>query len=917
MNKAGGPNHYGTVVLNGANTFSGGVDFGGGSGTLALGHRSALGTGELRLTTNSGGAFFRIDQNLTGANAIPNPVRYFGTLSGAVSPPPSVSGIVVGGTTFTVGSTTNLAPGQVVSGGGFPLNTRITAINGNVVTVSRPLSVANGFNLDARSYNGAGGGLTVFTGAHPVEFSGPYSLTSSNSNLANATQTLRVANTGGVILSGVVRQETVRFDGAPIAPAQVASLIKTGPHSLTLTNANAYTGTTSVLEGALYINGDQTASTGAVTVSATAGSTVSFTTAVGSTILTGNSTGLVVGQSVSGPDIPAGSFITAVNGTTSITLPQPATAAGTVDYTLGAVTGTLGGSGIVGGSTTINAGAFLTPGPAANTPGNLRFNQALTLSAGATSVFDLDGTTRGSSYDAVDVTGTLTYGGTLILDLGATQPTETSYAVFNAGSRAGSLAKVDIAGAYGSGSLTLDGGGIWSGLVGTGAFRFEESTGVLTVSAPLTAVDFWRYDTFPGSTAASGPGANGGDPDGDGVSNLLEYAFGSQATTSDLAQAPAYAVANVGGQNYLTVSFRRALSATDVTLGVQASGDASTWVDLDPLGAHLVSRTVSGSSETIVVRDSTAIGTGPATRFLRLKVSTASGSAPVTSTPGVYLATAAPASSDTLNSAGVGRPAVYAGRLAGVNGSELSVAGSPGWTANAFAPQAGQTYFVRLRSGTLKGHYFTVTGNGANALTVETAGLALDAIQAGDLFEVAPYWTLGTLYPAAQLGTGFLPSNSVARQTELLVYSPDLIGTNRAPSASYFFFNGAWRRVGAAVSVSFNDTVLPPDSYLLHRNRAAATVLARVGRVFDGALGTVLATDATRANDNHLALAHPRPVTLAASNLVESGAFAPATACWCSPEVASATTAPRPRCTSTATARGGKSARRPTPTSAE
>ncbi len=118
----------------------------------------------------------------------------------------------------------------------------------------------------------------------------------------------------------------------------VSSLVKTGAGTMVLSGANTYTGTTTVSEGALAINGST--STGDVTV-------------------TGSGTRLM-------------------------------------------------GTGTIGGDTTIGEGAIHAPG---NSVGIETFTGDLTYSSG--SIFEWEmattpgTTTRGTDYDAVNVTGTL------------------------------------------------------------------------------------------------------------------------------------------------------------------------------------------------------------------------------------------------------------------------------------------------------------------------------------------------------------------------------------------------------------------------------------------------------------------------------------------------------------------------------
>lgn len=242
-----------------------------------------------------------------------------------------------------------------------------------------------------------------------------------------------------------------------------------------------------------------------------------------------------------------------------------------------------------------------------------------------------------------------------------------------------------------------------------------------------------------------------------------------------------------------------------------------------------------------------------------------------TSEPVGALVRSAAANTDTLVSVSFSRPPAARGVIASVSGSTLTASGSPGWTTNAFLTSA--THYVRMLSGTHRGQFFVVTGNGASTITVDSAGLNLSLIAAGDTFEVTPFWTLGTLFPASAAGTSFTSSPNPANLgTQLLFYSHATVATNRAPSTTYFFMNGAWRRTGDALTTSFDNTIIFPDMFFVVRNRAAATSLTQLGRVQPVGLGTLLeGGNSTSRNDNIVAIAHPVNMTLGQLGLVASG----------------------------------------------
>jgi hypothetical protein len=75
------------------------------------------------------------------------------------------------------------------------------------------------------------------------------------------------------------------------------------------------------------------------------------------------------------------------------------------------------------------------------------------------------------------------------------------------------------------------------------------------------------------------------DPDGDGLTNLLEYAFGFDPREPEEDGEPQPGFVTVDGVRYLAITFRRNLAAADVVYTPQATSDLRTWeVGLIPVG---------------------------------------------------------------------------------------------------------------------------------------------------------------------------------------------------------------------------------------------------------------------------------------------------------------------------------------------
>ncbi|MET0263787.1 MAG: hypothetical protein ABW223_12865, partial [Rariglobus sp.] len=139
--------------------------------------------------------------------------------------------------------------------------------------------------------------------------------------------------------------------------------------------------------------------------------------------------------------------------------------------------------------------------------------------------------------------------------------------------------------------------------------------------ATFTALNFTDAELAAG--LITGPGA---DPDGDGLSNLFEYAFGVNPRVADAAGVgPAI---TVNGANHLVIVFRRVVSATDLVYTVESSTNLTTWTPIARSAGGAAVMNLGGAQSvveagaglrTVTVTDALPV-TGPGSRFLRLTV---------------------------------------------------------------------------------------------------------------------------------------------------------------------------------------------------------------------------------------------------------------------------------------------------------
>ena len=145
------------------------------------------------------------------------------------------------------------------------------------------------------------------------------------------------------------------------------------------------------------------------------------------------------------------------------------------------------------------------------------------------------------------------------------------------------------------------------------------STQVTVTEPPFGA---WQFTNFgavgTNDPAVSGPGA---DPDGDSMSNLLEYAFNRDPKVPGGGlPGPAVEVDPNDGQSHLTLVFECRLPPLDLIYHAEISTDLSTWSE-DPALIQLDPPVSDGNgiTESVKARGVAPIGAGPR-QCLRVRV---------------------------------------------------------------------------------------------------------------------------------------------------------------------------------------------------------------------------------------------------------------------------------------------------------
>ncbi|QJE95153.1 autotransporter-associated beta strand repeat-containing protein [Luteolibacter luteus] len=310
-------------------------------------------------------------------------------------------------------------------------------------------------------------------------------------------------------------------------------------------------------------------------------------------------------------------------GAGTLTLTQPASFTGPLNVNAGtlvanstlaqtattvAAGATLGGSFVTAGPVTVNG--TLAPGTSVGTASG---SASLTLAAGSTfaaQIADWNGV-AGTGYDTADfasVSITATSGNKLTVHVDATGLTN-----FSETARDFVIASADSAPAgLSAGNWQVNA----SGFAGTGTWSLAVDGNNLVLSYEPGASGYGTWISgFPGLSDNS----TSGDPDWDGISNLMEYALNGQPGTSSTQILPT----TINGGGNLSFSFvRRTESKGDTTQVFQYGPNLTAWTDVAIPASSSGNVTITPDSpgpglETVVV---TVANESNSILFARLKV---------------------------------------------------------------------------------------------------------------------------------------------------------------------------------------------------------------------------------------------------------------------------------------------------------
>jgi uncharacterized repeat protein (TIGR01451 family) len=383
------------------------------------------------ITLGAGGL---ADSSAAGTNTISFAVSFAATRTVTVSN---------AGATLTISGVISGAGGLTKSGAGTVVlsaantYTGVTTINGGAIAIAADAGLGS-------APGAASPGKIVFGGG-----------------TLRTTATFTLAANRGIALTG---PGTISTDPATTLTyggiiAGAGSLTKTGTGTLLLSGVNSYTGATTVSAGTLRLG--TTNSIGSATaVTVAAGATFDhggFSDVIGSLAGAGTVTSVAAGAvtlTAGGNNSTTtfsgviqdgtGTVALTKTGTGTLILSGANTYSGTTTASAGTLLvngtqassavsvngGTLGGTGTVGAISSTAAGGAVAPGQAG--PGILRSGNVSWNSGSPTFVVELNGTTAGSGYDQLNVTGTVNLSGAALSGtMGFSPATGTSFTIIN------------------------------------------------------------------------------------------------------------------------------------------------------------------------------------------------------------------------------------------------------------------------------------------------------------------------------------------------------------------------------------------------------------------------------------------------------------------------------------------------------
>jgi autotransporter-associated beta strand protein len=302
---------------------------------------------------------------------------------------------------------------------------------------------------------------------------------------------------------------------------------------------------------------------------------------------------------------------------------------------VGAGTMTLAGANTYTGATTVSAGTLVIAGTHTSAvtvgnggtlihPGSITGNVIVqsggldapasgsslrsitgnfSLNSGGTLRLRLNGSTAGTQYDQVVVSGTVTLGGALDVICGSNLAPGSTFRILD---KAGTTTTATTFTGKAENSTFVSAEGY--------TFRINYNSGTsndIVLTLITTPIEQWRFTNY-GSVLNTGTALDALDGDGDGISNLLEYATKMNPAANDVVPQTATKSAST-----IDFVYTKNKSATDVTYIVEWSDTLLNDWSTVGISAPTV---LSDNGTTQQIKVTLPAGSSVTKRFVHLKV---------------------------------------------------------------------------------------------------------------------------------------------------------------------------------------------------------------------------------------------------------------------------------------------------------
>jgi hypothetical protein len=364
--------------------------------------------------------------------------------------------------------------------------------------------------------------------------------------------------------------------------------------------------------------------------------------------------------------------------------------------------------------------------------------------------------------------------------------------------------------------MSIDGNGIitWTPTLGQSPSTNVITTVVTTtVTSAVGTTTLSSTNTFVVAITTPYDGLDMGvDTDGDGLTNLVEFAVGSDPKDSaDANSGISIWITEDSGNRYLAMRFNRRVNASALQLQYvpEVSADKAAWYADSANVLQLSVTPLNSDFDTVIVRDQTPI-LATAARFIRLHIISAS----LESASPTWIGT----SQTVQGNGGTGTkfttfsqrmvlPVLYAGTVSTVQGAALTDANAS-WGNSQFTSSAYPTY-AEFDNGWM----VDITDTTASTKSLSLAGSVSGLVSPGDVYRVREHFTIASLF-GTNNETGLKAGLNPASADNIVLIIPE---TQQTMTIFYFSNEVAQGWYRADFTPAANQVVYPQEGVMVRR----------------------------------------------------------------------------------------------------